>query len=301
MMSSDHVFAQAHEPPIGRPNRLRRNHVLAAALAAGLLVWTGCQPGGAEPEEDIARIFTGAGVEWIDMSHSYDASTIFWPTAEPFELEVVSAGMTDAGYYYAANNFCMAEHGGTHLDAPIHFAEGHNTSEQIPIQRLVGPAAVVDVSAAAEADPDYLVSVSDLEAWEAEHGRIADGTVLLLRTGWGVRWPDAERYLGTDKRGPEAVPELHFPGLDPEAARWLVENRRIDAMGIDTPSIDFGQSSLFEVHRILFAENIPAFENVAALDRLPATGAYVIALPMKIAGGSGGPLRIVGVVPRSAS
>ncbi len=135
-------------------------------------------------------------------------------------------------------------------------------------------------------------------AWEAEHGRITDGAILLLRTGWGSRWPDPERYLGTTKKGPDAIPELHFPGLHQNAARWLVENRRIDALGIDTPSIDDGQSTLFESHRILYAENIPAFENVAALDRLTPTGAYVIALPVKIAGGSGGPLRIVAVRPR---
>jgi kynurenine formamidase len=249
----------------------------------------------------MARIFSGAAAEWIDMSHSYDESTIFWPTAEPFELEVVSDGMTDAGFYYAANNFRTAEHGGTHLDAPIHFAAGRNTADQVPVDRLVGPAAVVDVSAAVEGTPDYQVSVRDLEDWEAEHGRIADGAILLLRTGWGVRWPDAERYLGTTQKGPEAVSELHFPGLQPEAARWLVENRRIDAVGIDTPSIDFGQSTLFESHRVLFAQDIPAFENVAELDRLPPTGAYVVALPMKIAGGSGGPLRIVGVLPAPAS
>jgi kynurenine formamidase len=156
----------------------------------------------------------------------------------------------------------------------------------------------VDVSDAAAADPDYRVSVGDLEAWEAENGTIVDGAILLLNTGWGEKWPDRERYLGTALTGPEAVPELHFPGLHPDAAEWLVANRNIDALGIDTPSIDYGQSTLFESHRILYAENIPGFENVALLDRLPATGAYVIALPMKIAGGSGGPLRIVGVVPR---
>jgi kynurenine formamidase len=257
-----------------------------------------CRSIAEEPGAAIAALFSGAGAEWVDMTYAYDENTIFWPTARPFELEIVAAGTTEGGYYYAANNFCTAEHGGTHLDAPIHFSEGRQTAEQIPLERLIGAAAVVDVSAAAAADSDYLVAVSDLEAWEAEHGRIPDGSILLLRTGWGSRWPDRARYLGTSLSGPDAVPELHFPGLHPEAARWLVENRRIDALGIDTPSIDYGQSTLFESHRILYAENIPAFENVARLDRLPATGAYVIALPMKIAGGSGAPLRIVGVILR---
>jgi len=267
-------------------------------LLAALLVMSGCNRAGEDPGATLAALFSGTGAEWVDMTYDYDENAIFWPTAQPFELEVVSAGMVEGGYYYAANNFCMAEHGGTHLDAPVHFSEGRHTAEQIPIMRLIGPAVVVDVSTSAAADPDYQVGVGDLEVWEAEHGRIPDGSILLLHTGWGARWPDRETYLGTSLSGPDAVPQLHFPALHPEAAAWLVENRRIDALGIDTPSIDYGQSTLFESHRVLYAENIPAFENVARLDRLPATGAYVIALPMKIAGGSGGPLRIVGVIPR---
>ncbi|MGD2152236.1 MAG: cyclase family protein [Gemmatimonadales bacterium] len=297
----EHVFDRAHAPssnrhfePIGR----RMSCVLL--VAASGLVCAACQPTGDDRPETLADLFSGAGVEWIDMSYSYDERTIFWPTAQPFELEVVSAGVTEGGYWYAANNFCLAEHGGTHFDAPIHFAEGQHTAEQVPIDRLVGPAVVVDVSAAAADDPDYQVGVGDLEAWETQHGRIPDGAILLLNTGWGSRWPDPERYLGTARTGPEAIPELHFPGLHRDAAQWLIDNRRIDALGIDTPSIDYGQSTLFETHRILYAENVPAFENVAALDRLPATGAYVIALPMKITGGSGGPLRIVGILPRPA-
>src|SRR5690606_28603170 len=147
------------------------------------------------------------------------------------------------------------------------------------------------------ATPDYLVGVDDLTAWEAEHGRIPDGAILLLHTGWGTRWGDRTAYLGTERTGPEAVAELHFPGLAPEAASWLVENRRIAALGIDTPSIDYGQSADFRTHVVLYTNGIPGFENVASLDRLPATGAYVVALPMKIGGGSGGPLRIVAFVP----
>ncbi len=269
---------------------------LALAIAA-LFGTVACQAPDDDQAEIIAALFDGSGAEWVDMSYDYDESTIFWPTAQPFELEVVAAGITDGGYYYAANNFCTAEHGGTHFDSPIHFSEGRHTAEQIPIARLVGPAAVVDVSEAAAADPDYQVGVSDLEAWEAGHGRLPEGAILLLNTGWGAKWPDRERYLGTSLTGPAAVPELHFPGLHPEAAEWLVANRNIDALGIDTPSIDYGQSTLFESHQILYAQNIPGFENVARLDRLPAVGAYIIALPMKIAGGSGGPLRIVGVIP----
>jgi kynurenine formamidase len=295
-----HVFDKSQVRPTSRDAKpISRQTSCFLVFAASWLVILGCEPEGEDEAEVLAGLFSGAEAEWIDMSYSYDDRTVFWPTAQSFELEVVSAGMAEGGYYYAANNFCMSEHGGTHFDAPIHFAEGQHTADQVPIDRLVGPAVVVDASSKAEGDADYRVDVSDLEAWEAEHGRIPDGAILLLYTGWGDRWPDPERYLGTTRTGPDAVPELHFPGLHPDAAAWLVENRRIDALGIDTPSIDYGQSTLFESHRILYAENIPAFENVAALDRLPPAGAYVIALPVKIAGGSGGPLRIVGVLPRS--
>ncbi|MDX1556516.1 MAG: cyclase family protein [Xanthomonadales bacterium] len=233
----------------------------------------------------------------IDLTHAYDEDTVYWPTAEGFKLTVDFHGMTEGGYYYEANSFCSAEHGGTHLDAPIHFAENRQTADAIPLNHLIGPAIVVDVSERALADADYQVTPSDLEAWEAAHGRILDGSIVLLRTGFGQFWPDRERYMGTTERGAEAVAKLHFPGLHPDAARWLVENRAIHAIGLDTPSIDYGQSTLFESHRILFAENIPAFENVANLDQLPASGFTIVALPMKIRDGSGGPLRIIAILP----
>ena len=252
-----------------------------------------CAPADDAP---LGEVFADAS-RWVDLTHPFDSTTIYWPTAERFALEVVAAGMTEAGYWYEANGFRAAEHGGTHLDAPVHFAEGRHSADEIPLARLTGPAVVVDVSQASAADADYQVTVADLEAFEAAHGVIPEGAILLIRTGWSARWSDPERYLGTAARGADAVADLHFPGVHPDAARWLVANRTIDAIGIDTPSIDYGQSTAYETHRVLYGENVPGFENVAALDRLPATGAYVIALPMKIAGGSGGPLRIVAVVP----
>jgi kynurenine formamidase len=242
-----------------------------------------------------------ADYDWVDLSHDFSSETIYWPTAKPFQLEVVSAARVPAGFYYSANNFSAAEHGGTHLDAPVHFSEGKWTTDQIPLDRLIGPAAVVDLSAKAEGNPDYLVTVEDLTAWEGAHGRLQDDVLLLLRTGWSRFWPDRLRYLGTDKTGPEAVASLHFPGIDSLAARWLATERKVRAVGIDTPSLDFGQSTSFTTHQVLFAANIPGFENVASLEQLPATGAWVIALPMKIKGGSGGPLRIVAAVPRTGS
>ena len=233
---------------------------------------------------------------WVDLTYAFDSTTIYWPTAQPFHLEVVSAQRTPAGYYYAANNISAAEHGGTHLDAPVHFSEGKHSTDQIPLTQLIGPAVVIDVTRQADSSADYRVTVQDLAAWEVAHGPIPPASIVFVRTGWGRRWPDRGRYLGTTKTGPAAVPELHFPGLHPDAAALLVQ-RKVDALGIDTPSIDYGQSTTFDVHQRLFAADIPAFENVANMERLPATGAWVIALPMKIAGGSGGPLRIVALLP----
>jgi kynurenine formamidase len=250
-----------------------------------LVLLSGC--GGSDPPDPW-----GAG-RWIDLTHAFDADAVYWPTADSFELEVLSNDYTEKGFFYAANRFRAAEHGGTHIDSPIHFAKGQWTLEQIPVERLIGPAAVVNVSEKAAADPDYRIGTADLQAWETAHGRIPDGAILLLQTGYGRHWPDRVRYMGTDERGADAVADLHFPGLDPEAARWLVSERSIHAVGLDTPSIDYGQSTLFEGHQILFQKNVPAFENVANLDELPPTGAQVVALPMKIRGGSGGPLRVV--------
>jgi kynurenine formamidase len=178
----------------------------------------------------------------------------------------------------------------------VHFARGRHTVDEIPLEQLIGPAIIIDVTSKCANNPDYQVSVADFQNWERTNGRIARGMIVLLRTGFAKFYPDRKRYLGTDERGADAVAKLHFPGLDPQAARWLMQNREIKAIGLDTASIDYGQSTLFESHRTLFDKNIPAFENVANLDKLPAKGFSVIALPMKIKGGSGGPLRIVALL-----
>jgi kynurenine formamidase len=229
----------------------------------------------------------------VDLTYPFDSTTVYWPTAEGFKLETDFEGITDKGYYYSAYRYSAAEHGGTHLDAPVHFAKGKNSIDQIPLEQLMGPALVVDVTRQCATNADYLVTVSDIENWEKQNGKIASGSIILLKTGYGKLYPDRKKYLGTDERGAEAVAKLHFPGLDPAAAKWLAQNRSIKAIGLDTASIDRGQSTLFESHRTLFENNIPAFENVANLDQLPAKGFTVIALPMKIKGGSGGPLRII--------
>ena len=258
-----------------------------------LIVAAACQGSAGQP--DYSAVFDGSGGRWIDLSYAYSEETLYWPTEDGFQLEELAYGETEAGYFYSSYKISTAEHGGTHLDAPIHFSRGGMSAEQIPLDRLIAPVVVVDV--AARATPDYLIDVGDLEEWERTHGRIPDGAILLLRTGWGERWPDRLGYLGTERTGPEAVAELHFPGIHPEAARWITDQRNVAAVGIDTPSIDYGQSTGCEAHVIIYGSNIPGFENVANLQEIPEVGAFVVALPMKVAGGSGGPLRIVAFVP----
>lgn len=263
---------------------MRRLHLLLVMLLAIPAINVAAQ----QPDFLSGRI--------VDLTYAFDANSVYWPTAEQFKLETDFEGVTDKGYFYSAYRYSAAEHGGTHLDAPVHFAKGHATVDQLPLEQLMGSAVMIDVTKQCAGNPDYLVSVKDIEDWEKINGRIATGSIVLLRTGFGKFYPDRKKYLGTEERGVEAVAKLHFPGLDPAAAKWLTQNRSIKAIGLDTASIDRGQSTLFESHRILFEKNIPAFENVANLDQLPARGFSVIALPMKIKGGSGGPLRIVAIL-----
>jgi kynurenine formamidase/ketosteroid isomerase-like protein len=237
------------------------------------------------------------GYRLVDLTHAYNADTVFWPAPPTqFKLEQLHFGDTPAGFFYSANRFCLPEHGGTHLDAPIHFARDRETMDRVGLERLIGPVIVIDVSGKAAADRDYRLSTADVLAFEAQHGRIEPGTRVLLRTGWSSRWPDATAYLGhaTD------ATRLHFPSYGAEAARLLVEERQVALLGIDTASIDYGPATDFPVHRIAAAANVPGLENVTGLAALPPRGAILLALPMKIEGGSGGPTRVVALVPQDA-
>jgi kynurenine formamidase len=235
----------------------------------------------------------------VDLTHSFGADTIVWPTEQDFRLVLQQAGETPGWYYYASNRLEMAEHGGTHIDAPIHFSKGGQTLDQIPIDRLVGAGVRIDVAAQCARDRDYLVTIRDFEQWEGEHGRIPIGAIVLVDTGFARYWPSRQQYLGTELRGSEGVRALHFPGLHPAAANWLVRERQVKAVGIDTASIDYGQSTTFETHVALLSRNVPVLENLGDLRDLPERGFDVIALPMKIAGGTGGPLRVIAVLPPS--
>jgi kynurenine formamidase len=233
----------------------------------------------------------------VDLTYAFDEHTLYWPNSPSgFELKRLAYGPTPGGYFYSSNAFCAPEHGGTHLDAPIHFAEHGKSADQIPVEQLIAPAVVIDVSAKTASDPDYRLTVDDVRAWESANGTIPNGAIVLLRTGWGSRYGNRKAYFGDDTPG--ATDKLHFPSYGADAARLLVNERRVGAIGVDTASIDYGQSRDFIVHQIANGAGVPGLENIANLERVPARGAWVVALPMKIAGGSGGPLRIVALLPR---
>lgn len=233
--------------------------------------------------------------QWIDLTYPFDDRTVYWPNNTSFEREKLDWGMTASGYWYASGKFSTGEHGGTHMDAPIHFGAGRSTIDQIPVDRLIGPAVIVDARTQCDANPDYELTVQDMLRWESQHGRIPDGAVVFMWSGWGQRWPDRVRYFGT--LTPDDARTLHFPGLSPQVAEFLVHRRTIRGVGIDTASIDPGRSVDFPAHRVLNGADLYILENVASLDRLPPSGATVIALPMKIKDGTGGPVRIVGWLP----
>jgi kynurenine formamidase len=237
-----------------------------------------------------------ANAELVDLTWPYDEQTLYWPTSpSAFEFKQLAYGPTPGGWFYSSNAICTPEHGGTHLDAPIHFAAGKNSVDRIPLERLIAPAVVIDVADRAAANADYRLTAADVRDWESRNGTIAAGTIVLLRTGWGSRWPNRKSYFGDDTPG--MTDNLHFPSYGEDAARMLVEQRRVAAIGVDTASIDYGQSKDFIVHRVANGADVPGIENIAHLERLPARGAFLMALPMKIAGGSGGPVRIVAAVP----
>lgn len=229
----------------------------------------------------------------LDMTYVLDDAAIFWPTLKPFSLTKVAWGITEGGWWNASNEFSASEHGGTHVDAPIHFAAGGRTIDQIPLAEWIGPAVKVDVTAQCGRDRDYLLSTDDLKSWEKVSGRIPDGAWVIMYTGIGTRYyPDKKMVLGTEKIGREAIPELSFPGFSVESIEFLLQERNIRGIAIDTPSIDRGKSTDFKVHQVLFAADKLALENIAKLDRLPAKGATLYVIPMFIKEGTGAPARV---------
>lgn len=241
---------------------------------------------------------TGAKGELLDMTYVYDENTIYWPTAKGFELKKIAWEVGEAGYWYASNEYSASEHGGTHADAPIHFAENGRTMDQIPLEEWIGPAVKIDVAEKCERNRDYLLSVEDIISWEEEFGQIPDGAWVIMYTGIDTKYyPDKLKVLGSEKTGEAALPELSFPGFSPEAVEFLVSETNFSGIAIDTPSIDYGRSTNFRVHQILFAADKLALENIAKLDKLPITGATLYVIPMLIKDGTGAPARVFAVLP----
>ncbi len=234
----------------------------------------------------------------LDMTYPYDESTIYWPTAEPFKLTQVAYGPTGAGFFYASNNYGASEHGGTHADAPIHFAKNGRTMDQIPLEEWIGPAARIDVTAKCEKNRDYLLSVEDIKTWEKKYGKLPPKAWVIMYTGIGTQfYPNKLKVLGTEKSGSAALPELSFPGFSPQAAQFLVKERNITGIALDTPSIDYGKSKKFKVHQIICGANKLALENIAHLNKLPPQGATLYVIPMLIKKGTGAPARVFAQLP----
>jgi len=231
----------------------------------------------------------------VDLTYSFDDQTVYWPKNLNFHRKDTARGMNEKGFWYASGTFSASEHGGTHLDAPIHFASSGISVDEIPVERLLGPAVVIDIREASQQNPDYGLTVQDITNWESQNGPIKKNDLVLVQTGWGKYWPDPRKYLGSTT--PDNPLTLHFPGFSADAMSYLVHDRQVRGVGIDTASIDPGQSRDFQAHQILSTANSYAIENVAYLDQVPHRGATVFALPLKIKGGTGAPVRMIAIIP----
>jgi kynurenine formamidase len=225
----------------------------------------------------------------LDLSYAINDKLVPWPGDEKFFEAKVNATVEKNGYF--TRSFWMLEHYGTHLDAPAHFPPGKATVDQIPAKQLMGPAVALDVRAEGAKDADYQLPAAGVEEWEKRHGRIPEGAIVLLRTGWATLWPDAKRYRNQDAQG-----KMHFPGFSAEAAKLLIE-RKVSGLGCDTMSIDYGASGDFAVHHLALGAGLYHLENLADLSQMPESGAFLIAAPIKLEGGSGGPVRVFAVLP----
>ncbi len=274
-------------------------HTLLMALIIFLASSVGACAPAAEPsaslklEETPNELLMPGEAKLIDLTYPLSPDSLYWPTGSRFEHQQLNWGMSEGGYWYASAAFSSPEHLGTHLDAPIHFGENGWTNADIPIERLFAHGVVIDITSKSNASADATLSVDDIEAWEDRNDTLQEGSIAIIRTGWASQWPDWETYYGSST--PTDVATLHFPGISPEAAQALV-NRGIFGVGIDTASIDPGNSSRFEAHQILAAANVFNLENLTNVDGLPEAGFDIIALPMKIKGGTGGPARVVAIV-----
>ncbi|XP_042878115.1 isatin hydrolase-like [Penaeus japonicus] len=241
--------------------------------------------------------------DYVDLTYNFDNNTMALPGVTPFMLKQEKRGYTLSGYWHERNSLQFGEHAGTHLDAPVHAFEGGWAVDQIPIDRLVAPGVKIDLREKVKDDPSAELTSDDLMAWLDDHGPLPDGVVVFVHTGWGTRYGNKTAYFGTDSND---TSKWMFPGINPGAAQILTSyeaaiGRRVVGVGIDTPSLDRGGVADQLTHAELAKENVYGLENVANLDRLPTTGFDVTVLPMKVAGGSGAPVRILATLPSASA
>ena len=279
----------------------RAKIVLACIALAGAAVAIAKQPSAGAPQAMMQNAPQAASDAWlggiasgktrvVDLTYAIAAGLPSWPGSPATFAATVNATIEMNGHF--ARTFTLYEHYGTHMDAPAHFAEGKETLDQIPVSHLLGPAVVIDASAEVAKNPDYQLPASSIESWEAKHGTIPAGAIVLLNTGWAKRWPDETRYRNTDANG-----TMHFPGYSVDAAKLLVR-RGVSGIGLDTLAVDYGPSADHVVHHAILSQNIFILENLADMSDLPEAGAFVIAAPIKLEGGSGGAVRVLVVLPQ---
>ncbi|WP_031159802.1 cyclase family protein [Streptosporangium roseum] len=252
---------------------------------------------------NLVESIRNGGVEVIDLTAPLSSETPILRLPEPFgntvpfTLKEISR-YDDRGPAWYWNDISTGEHTGTHFDAPVHWVtarDGEDVS-QVPVDRLIAPAVVLDLSAEAGENPDFLLEIEHVKAWQEANGPLPDGGWLLYRTGWDARSHDQERFLNADEAGP------HTPGISAECARWLAEETPIAGLGVETVGTDAGAAHGFEpafpCHSFLLGAGKYGLTQLRNLDRLPVTGAVVVAPPLPIVGGSGSPVRVLALVER---
>jgi kynurenine formamidase len=230
------------------------------------------------------------GLKIVDLTWPLNEKGSYWPAddAKPFELRTLTTVQKNG---VLSKSFSMPEHQGTHIDAPNHFEADRPSVDQIALNDLFAEGVLIDCSAQVAADANYALSAADLAAWEQKNGQIPERAVVLLKTGWGRNFQNLVRYRNPDEKG-----RMHFPGFSAEAVKFLIERRNVRGVGIDTLSVDPGQSGEAAVHHLLGKAGRYALENLAGLDDLPPAGFYLIVAPIKIETGSGGPTRVFAVL-----
>lgn len=274
-MCPPETLASLRSPEISRRNLLKFG--LGAAVAAAL-------PVGSAQAATVRRT-TFRNV--VDLTHVLGTQFPLFPGAAPFRIEQAVSHDKD-GYYGSILTYW--EHSGTHMDAPVHFAPNGLFVDQLRIENLVVPAVVINITEKVRRDPDAVVTPGDIRAWERQYGRIPDNAAVLMASGWGARAGSVEAFRNTDSSG-----VMHFPGFGKEAIDFLLTERRIAGIGVDTLSLDHGPSTTFAVHYTLLPTNRWGLENLANLESIPPAGATLFVGAPKIAAGSGGPTRVMAV------